>query len=527
MKIMSRSVDLQDQAPKIARNDRAPASRVQLESDGAWCPMAHANCFNDSFNDIAPMRTVQTFQSIPDPPFGYLNLGAFTGESFAVCAFAGPARPALAAFDYSGTTRWMSRLEDLPPVGRLRRVAGILMAKVTPAGQPAALRVFAANPNEFIAYGEDGSVIWRRPARDMVGGSAEGPGTLRSFSYTPDGALVICTRLGWVIKLSPVDGAPIASYHLLTSAPFRGKLHRGYLSVMLSSVVIGNILYAVTTFEPEVPASIPSEEAPVYLVRVDLAAPAGGGKAGKIVPLYEPRTVTDLAPDRLEIGVNGLRRFGGSPCGMLGPDGNPIIIANAQTVHDGKYCPVIVAAMDKAGTLIQSWRSSLSSVAGEVIPAAPALYGAGGIYLAPTASGLHFMRNVGDSGKPPPVTKIATAQLVTAEVRQRAKSIVLTSPVSLALDRDRDELVGYTNVHARLAQDGPDYAFMAAFAVPLAAGQAPYPIWCEPLLRTPLGAPVPGTGTFGQASLFRQGAEAGAKTGLITTVYNRGTVIFR
>jgi hypothetical protein len=177
--------------------------------------------------------------------------------------------------------------------------------------------------------------------------------------------------------------------------------------------------------------------------------------------------------------------------------------------------------------LVPRWRSSLVSVAGEVIPAAPALYGPGEIYLAPTASGLHVARNVAESGSAPPIVKIAAAQLVTEEIRQRAKSITLTSPVSLALDRERDELVAYTNVHARLAQDGPDYAFMVAFAVPLAPDRAPYAVWCEPLLRTPLGAPVPGTGTFGQASLFRQGPEADARTGLITTVYNRGTVIFR
>jgi len=81
--------------------NRAPVE--SLEVDGRWCPMAHCNQTDDSFHDLPPLREASRSQTIADPvvsPYAWDNLGAYTGEKMAVCAYESPTHPALVAYDY-------------------------------------------------------------------------------------------------------------------------------------------------------------------------------------------------------------------------------------------------------------------------------------------------------------------------------------------------------------------------------------------------------------------------------------------
>jgi hypothetical protein len=484
--------------------------------------MAHGNRFDDSFSDLPPIRTVQSVQAIAEPRYSDISLGAFTGEAFAVCSFESPLKPALVAFNYAdGSIRWSSNVNDFPPHDRQRWVAGILMAKLVVPGRPAERRIFASNPREFIAYDERGAVVWKRAASELVPESRDGPGILRSFSYTSDHALVICTNAGWIIKVDPVDGALVDSYRMVGSAAIGGRLCRGHFSTVQSPVIIGNILYIAARFEPEASAAIARPDHPIFIVRLDVSG-------RKIKALCEPRSPSDTPPDRVQIGVSGMRRFGGSPCGMIGRDGAPIIVANAQVRHGEGYCSIIAAVTDRNGALVPKWHSTLAATPGEVVPAAPALYSRTGLYLVQTMSGLHVFRDVDSlSGGVAPTALIIAERLVTPAVREHAASVALTSPIALAFDSNTNQLVAYTNVHIRQSHGGPEFAFVSAFALSPETSADPQPLWCEPLACTPQGVPLPGPGSYGQPALFRYDTRSGPATGLVVTTYHRGTVIFR
>src|SRR5262249_37998143 len=137
--------------PDAPRHDVADS----LETDGRGCPMAHCNREDTSYHNLPPLLRVQTIQKVTDPaisPRAGFNLGAFTGEAMAVCAYPSPGYPALVAYDYTtGAVRWTSPLEDLSGIGR-RRLAHLLLAKMALSGCRARPYVFAANPTEFVAY---------------------------------------------------------------------------------------------------------------------------------------------------------------------------------------------------------------------------------------------------------------------------------------------------------------------------------------------------------------------------------------
>ena len=188
-----------------------------LEADGLWCPMAHCNRNDDSFQDLPPLLNVGPVQKITDPlvsPRGGIFLGCFTGEVLAVCAYNSPGHPALVAYHYEdGSIKWMSPLEDLPGQ-RHRKPAGVLIAKITIGGNPSERFVFAANHAEFVAYTIDGSRIWKRATQDI---NPEGFGWPVSLSFTDAKELVTVTTEGWVVKLNPIDGSTIDAYRMDTN----------------------------------------------------------------------------------------------------------------------------------------------------------------------------------------------------------------------------------------------------------------------------------------------------------------------
>src|SRR5262249_55197691 len=190
-----------------------------LEADGVWCPMAHCNLKDDSIQYLPSLLCVRTFQKINDPIVSLSaldNIGAYTGETMAVCAYESPSHPALVAFDYQdGSVRWETPLKDLPGTafGR-RRPSGVLMAKMRLNGNPVRRYVYAANWAEFVAYAADGTQIWKRPTTDIAVGGPGWVGAPISLRFSEAKELVTVTSEGWVIKLNPVDGSTIDAYRM-------------------------------------------------------------------------------------------------------------------------------------------------------------------------------------------------------------------------------------------------------------------------------------------------------------------------
>src|SRR5262249_50682927 len=151
------------------------------------CPMAHCNREDTSYHNLPPLLRVQTIQKVTDPaisPRAGFNLGAFTGEAMAVCAYPSPGYPALVAYDYTtAAVRWTSPLEDLSGIGR-RRLAPLLLAKMALSGCRARPYVFAANPTEFVAYTADGALFWRRDCKQITGAAPMGIGEPVALSFT-------------------------------------------------------------------------------------------------------------------------------------------------------------------------------------------------------------------------------------------------------------------------------------------------------------------------------------------------------
>ena len=490
--------------------------------------MAHGNGFDNSFHDLPPIRRVRHLQSVPQPQFGWIGLGAFTGEAFAVGVFHGPSEPALAAFDYrDGSILWTSPLGDLPVVRQGRQVSGILMAKLGAGdGSPLQRRVFAGNQHEFVAYDENGTRVWKRRVAELLPEAGAGFGTPRSFSITADKALVVATSGGWIVKLCPVDGGLLDAYHMRTQVAVNGRLYRGFFYTGLSSVTIGNVLYLVVNFRPD--DKLPDGASPVFLVRIDLLRPGSRSPESHIGALAEPGTPHDLPPDRIEIAAAGQLRFAGSPVGMIGTGGHPIIIAATPMVLAGQTLAAIVAVEDRNGVLAQRWHCALTSVPGEVVVAAPALYAAGGLYVVPTHSGIHLFERVDEmSGAIQPARFIRADALLTPEIRARAAVATVTSPISIAIDRQANEFVAYANVNVRQSAGGAPYGFLTAVAAPLAPQGAHRALWSEALVRGAAGQPMAAPGTYGQPALFRYPDRSGMATGIILNTYANGTVILR
>jgi hypothetical protein len=504
---------------------RAQGKVDLLETDGRWCPMAHCNRLDDSFHELPPLREVRSLQRIGDArvsPLGFIHLGSFTGERMAVCTYASPRRPALAAFDYQdGRTLWVNPQEDLPGVPR-RIPAGILIARVARAGQAPERRVFAANPSEFVAYSEDGRRLWKRPSGEITPAAPGGVGLPISISFTDEGELVAATAKGWVIKLDPIDGRTIDAYCMTTSVAVNGRLYPGVFMTMKSPIVIGNVLYLLAEFKPDPGTRLHASQRPVYVVRVQLTR--GSGRDRAITPLARPGGPRDVCPDRALIGVT---RGRGSPSALVSRDGSVLVFAHAHRVANGRLWPVMSGVADVGGVLKRRWVSTLEVRPGDSVHSAPALHAGTRTLLVTTYSKMFALAGVDSwSGDVPAPRPLDVTNLFDLAATPHVTRVGFGSPFALTYDAASDEIVAYTNFRAFTAGNRP-YGFMGAFAMPMRRRKGPRALWSRPLGFTATGRPISSPGTFGQPALFRYDDGGRRATGLIVNTVYTGTYMLK
>lgn len=502
------------------------ASVESLEVDGRWCPMAHCNQTDDSFHDLPPLREARTSQRIADPvvsPYAWDNLGAYTGEEMAVCAYESPRHPALVGYDHQdGSIKWTSPPADLPGDAR-RRPNGIAMAKMGIGGKPARSYVFASNPAEFVAYAADGTRLWKRRTTEIAGHAPRWIGAPSSLRLTDAKELVAATTEGWVVKLNPADGSTIDAYRMETDVAVGGRLYRGILACIKSPAVIGDVLYCVVQFRPHPSNPLAPRFCPVHLVRVELSQPGRAGLESAIRPLGRPESPRETCPDRVAIGVY---RGGGSPPAWRAPDGKVLVFGHASAPVRGQLRPAVTAVEDDRGVLGIRWRSLLDVTPWDDVYAAPALHGDSRTLLVPTLNGIHVFRRVDSLSGDIPSVRPLSGELV--QVGTRAPTTVrVGSPFALTFDPDADEIVAYTNFRVSSGFGVSSYGFLGAFALPPVGRSAPRPLWCRPLAVTPAGAPAPGVGTAGQPALFRYDREGEEATAVIVNTVSTGTYIIR
>ena len=419
--------------------------------------MAHCNRNDDSLHDLPPLRSVETSQKIVDPvvsPRAFVHLGAFTGEKAAVCTYDSTLHPALVAYDYkTGSVLWTSPQEDLPGLFQ-RWPSGILLAKVTVGGGAAEGRVFAANPVEFVAYSGEGRRIWKRSTSDVTRDAPSGVGMPTSLSFTDAHELVCVTTKGWVVKLDPLDGRVIASYRMHAVVFVEGREHRGVFVTTKSPVVIGNVLYVLADFKPNV--SFPPLHpflCPVHLLRIELNGPGVNGSEREIKPLAQPRGPTDSPPDRVRLGVhNGT----GSPPALVRPGQPPLLFAHAHTLTAAGLAPTIGAIEDRQGVLSLRWQSALPAEPGDDVYAAPALHAESGTLLVTTLRHIYLFRDVtSQAGRVPCPAAAEPADLVASASDPRTSSVTSWQPVRTGVRRgpQRDRCV-----HQLPRQRGTDVA---------------------------------------------------------------------
>jgi len=502
---------------------------ARLELDGFGCPMAHCNRNDDSLHDLPPLRSVETSQKIIDPvvsPRAFVHLGAFTGQHAAVCTYDSPVHPALVAFDYkTGSVVWTSPPEDLPGLFQ-RWPSGILLAKVIVDDSPPQHCVFAANPLEFVAYASDGRRLWKRLTNEVNADASIGVGMPTSFSFTNRGELVCVTTNGWVVKLDPLDGSVISSYRMDTSVFVDGREHRGVFFTTKSPVVVGDNLYVLADFKPNV--SYPPLHplfCPVHLVRVELSQPSVRGAEREIKPLLRPSGPSDALPDRILLGVF---KGTGSPPALVKPGAAPLFFAHAHTLTTAGLEPTLSAVEDRKGILSMRWQTVLHVERGDDVYAAPALHADSGTLLLATLRNIYLFRNVASlSGEVPVPAPVDPCELVASASDSRTTSVKVGSPFGLAFDADQNEVVAYTNFRISVEPSVLSYGFLGAFAVPVNRREKIRPLWERPLGVTRDGAPIPGFGTFGQPALFRQEGADDQETGIIVNTVATGTYIFR
>jgi len=500
---------------------------ARLELDGFGCPMAHCNRNDDSLHDLPPLRSVGTCQKIVDPvvsPRAFVHLGAFTGEHAAVCTYDSPMHPALVAYDYkTGSVAWTSPPEDLPGLFH-RWPSGILLARLMVDDRPPRHCVFAANPVEFVAYGDDGRRLWKRATTEVHRDGTVGMPT--SLSFTNRGELVCVTTLGWVVKLDPLDGSVISSYRMDASVFVDGREHRGVFVTTKSPVVVGDSLYLLADFKPNV--SYPPLHplfCPVHLVRVELSQPGVRGSEREIRPLLRPSGPVDALPDRVRLGVY---KGTGSPPALVRPGAAPLFFAHAHTLTTAGLEPTISAVEDRAGVLSLRWQSVLHVQRGDDVYAAPALHPDSGTLLLTTLHNIYVFRDVASlSGQVPVPAPVDPCELVANASDPRTTSVKVGSPFGLAFDADQNEIVAYTNFRISAERSLLSYGFLGAFAVPVNPRKKMHPLWERPLGVTRDGAPIPGFGTFGQPALFRHEGADEQTTGIIVNTVATGTYIFR
>lgn len=501
---------------------------LTLQTDGKWCPMAHANRTDDSFQELPPLRAVTHFQKIIDPRVsqrGFIHLGSFTGRNMAVCTYSSPRHPALVAYEYrNGAVLWTSPLEDLP--GFPRRIpAGIIIAAMsTDRGAPRTY-VFAANPAEFVAYTAEGRRIWKRRNNEVVTGAAHGIGLPISLSFTDRGEIVAATTGGWVVKLSPSDGHTVDAYKMNASVSLGNRLYRGTFFTCKSPIVIGNVLYLLAEFRAHPSTPLRHLLSPVHILRIELSQPGLRGKEHEIRRLSQPVTPQDICPDRVAVGLN---RGRGSPPAWIAPDGRVLIFAHAHILRDGRMFPTIAGVEDDRGILTVRWTSVLDAVRGESVHSAPALHGPSGSLFVTTPRNIFLFGNVDSlSGEVPSPQSLAPESIVAFAAKPAIGRVAVGSPFALTFDREREEIVAYTNFCALPRGGVRKYGFLGAFAVPARRNRSPYPLWNRPLAITADGRPGPGPGTVGQAALFRHRNGRGDATGLIVNTVFTGTYLLK
>ena len=519
-------------AGAVDRRRLEPTGRTaaidSLEADGVWCPMAHCNRNDDSFQNIVPLRSVRITHKLNDPavsPSALNNLGAFTGERMALCVYESPSHPALVAYDYQdGSVRWTSPPEDMPGFSR-RRTNGILLAKMRLNRGPVHHYVFAANSAEFVAYSADGTRLWKQPTTEMAHIAPRGIGAPRSLRFSDAKELVAATNRGWVIKLNPLDGTVTDAYKMETSVVVQGRHYRGTLYSIKSPVVIGNALYLVVQFKAHPADLLLPRLSPVYIVRIELNRPGVRGPGTTIKPLARLEHRLDHAPDRVFIGVN---KSGGSPPAWAAPDGKVLIFAHANTFMKGQLKPVITAVEDDGEVLRTRWRSVLDTMPGDDVYAAPAFHAGSRTLLVTTADHIYVFRNAdtltGNIPSPPPLS--GSGLLALRQDRQVSR-VGMGSPFALTFDPEMNEIVVYTNFRVLPLFGYRVYGFLGAFTLPIQTRRAPRALWCCPLAVDMHGEPTPGPGTFGQPALFRYESRGGQATGLIVNTVFTGTYIFK
>jgi hypothetical protein len=512
------------------RSEPRPLSLARpdsLQTDGCWCPMAHCNRTDDSFQQLPPLRSVKHFQRIRHPVAsskGFIHLGSFTGRSMAVCTYSSPDLPALAAFDYqSGSVLWTSPMEDLQG-WPLRIPGGIVMASMGIGGKPASSYVFAANRNEFVAYDAHGGRLWKRRSDEIVPGMPRSIGLPISLSFNDSREVIAATNGGWIVKLSPLDGHTIDTYKMETTVCLDGRLYRGTFFTCKSPIVVGDILYLLAEFKPDDSNPLPWLFSPVHIIRIALTQPTTPGQAHKIKPLAEVRSGKESTPDRIFVGLN---RGRGSPPAWVTTDGKVRIFAHAHSFKNGRLYPTIAAVEDDRGVLKQRWLSMLIVSRGDSVHSAPALHGPSGNLFVTTLKSIFLYRDVdqlvGDVPSPQP---LESSDMISLAARPGVARVGVGSPFALTYDEESREIVAYTNFRA-ISTGGRSYGVLGAFSIPAFGRGKPRPLWHRPLAVTPRGRVAPGLGTLGQPALFRYQGDKGMATGLIVNTVFTGTYIIK
>ena len=286
-----------------------------LVPDGSFCPMNHCTRNDDSFAAVPPLVVPSVVQKIGGPkvsPNANLLLGCYSGATMAVCSYSLPAFPSLVAFSYAdGSVLWSSPLDDLTN-SPSRTTEAILIARVASDGGRTRRMVFAANPNQIVAYlGSNGSAVWKRAMTSITPAAPNGFGVPTSLNVDDDKELVFATSEGWIVKLNPADGSTIDAYRMSTTVFVNGRRYVGTLDTVNSVAVIGNVLYSNAQFAGDASGPWPpSSLTPVFVVRVELSQPDKPGEEHQIRPISQPAGPADPTPDRVQVGTHSA---GGSP----------------------------------------------------------------------------------------------------------------------------------------------------------------------------------------------------------------------
>lgn len=498
---------------------------ISIVPDGDGCPMAHCRLTDDSAHQLASLRSMGSVQEIVDPRVASragMNLGAYSGQSYAVCTYEAPAYPGLACFDlHDGAVRWLSPYGDLRTDTRYRGISGILMATVTTRRSGPLRRIFAGNRREMLAYDERGGEVWRRRLADLLPHAETQVRGPRDIRFCADLSLVASTVDGWVLKLDASSGDLFDACRLRGAVRVDGKRLEGTFCSFKSSVVVGDVLYLAAEFRADKTEAIEERRRPVFLLRIDLADTSRGQSGRAIQPLAMP-AADGLGPDRLLIGF---WRSGGSPSALASPSAPTLIFANAYVNVGGQFKPVVVAAEDSAGELRYRWWTRLHVHPREEVLAAPALHAPSRTLLVSTHRGLHVFRNIDEmSGEVEAPEPLSPWELFDPSLHASLRDVLLTSPMALTYDEGERELVGYTNFRVTPGSGSRAFGFLGAFTIPTEPERRPHALWCHPLALSADGQPQPGPGTYGQPALFR--SQDGA-SGLIVNTCRTGTYIFR